>query len=42
MSFEIMAIGGRTGREEALRLAVALLVEAPPLVNADCGHRITI
>ena len=32
MSFEIMAIGGRTGREEALRLAVALVVEVPPLV----------
>ena len=29
-----MAIGGRTGREEALRLAVALVVEAPPLVEA--------
>ena len=29
-----MAIGGRTGREEALRLAVALAVEAPPVVEA--------
>ena len=29
-----MAIGGRIGREEALRLAVALIVEAPPLVEA--------
>ena len=34
MSFEIMAIGGRIGREEALRLAVALVVEAPPIVEA--------
>ena len=29
-----MAIGGRTGGEEALRLAVALVVEAPPPVEA--------
>ena len=37
MSFEIMAIGGRTGREEALRLAVALVVEAPPPASSGFG-----
>ena len=32
-----MAIGGRTGREEALRLAVALVVEAPPPASSGFG-----